>query len=489
MRFSRIRELAAQVGGRPYQVPAENALPEWIRNLTYDQYRDIRFNPAHALWASEKLPFSVMFFHPGYLYRQPVAMNEFTASHQQRVRLSEVFFNYGPQIQQRGPLPADGGFAGFRIHYPLNRPDYQDELISLLGGCYWRALGKDQAYGLSARGLALNTGVAGVAEEFPVFREFWLSKPDPGDAYVRFYALLDSPSYAGAYSFRVYPGDETRVEVRAVIHARTTVKRLGLAPISSMFWFGENSRRKFDDFRPEVHDSDGLAIRMGTGERIWRPLMNDTGEVGYSFFNMDQCGGFGLLQRDRRMQSYEDKEACYDRRPSLWIEPVSGWGAGQVMLMEIPATNELHDNVVALWEPAVPLLAGQSLEFRYKQYWTVDPDPAKGGGYVVATRTGVHDWEPNRRTVFVEFSGPNLQDPGPQAPEAVIQMLGDANQRAVIDHVAVQQMEPGRWRASFQIAPAKADGKLADIGPLELRCCLKQGEQYLTETWAYRITP
>ena len=269
--FDSIQSRARDLANKPYVAPNRDALPGWMSNLSYDQYRDIRFNPNQALWATDNLPFRAMFFHPGYLYREPVTLNEFTSSHQQQIRLAEAYFNYGPLVQKHGELPPDGGFAGFRLHAPLNTPDVFDELVAFQGASYWRALGKNQRYGISSRGIAVDTGVEGVTEEFPSFREFWLRKPEAGDTHARFYALLDGPSYAGAYAFKVHPGNETIVEVKAVIFTRRAVQRLGIAPMSSMFWFGENSRRRFDDFRPEVHDSDGLAIRMGTGERLWRP--------------------------------------------------------------------------------------------------------------------------------------------------------------------------------------------------------------------------
>ena len=342
--FDSLQSRARDFANKPYTPPNRDSLPAWMNDLTYDQYRDIRFNPNQALWATENLPFRAMFFHPGYLYREPVVLNEFTSSHQQRIRLAEAFFNYGPLIQKHGELPPDGGFAGFRLHTQLNNSDYFDELIVFQGASYWRALGRNQRWGISSRGIAVDTGAEGATEEFPNFREFWLRKPQPGETQARLYALLDGPSYTGAYAFKIQPGNETIVEVRAVIFARRAVQRLGIAPMSSMFWFGENSRRRFDDFRPEVHDTDGLAIRMGTGERIWRPICNDSGRLEFSFFSMDKCDGFGLLQRDRRFGAYEDDEAAYHLRPSLWIEPTSDWGSGSVMLMEIPTGNEL-----AIW--------------------------------------------------------------------------------------------------------------------------------------------
>ncbi len=487
--FDQIQSRARDLANKPYEAPKQDALPAWMNNLTYDQYRDIRFNPNQALWKTEKLPFQAMFFHPGYLFREPITLNEFTGTHQQRIRLAEAFFDYGPLVRKHGDLPPDGGFSGFRLHTKLNKTDYFDELIVLQGASYWRALGRNQRYGISSRGIAVNTGLAGVTEEFPSFREFWLRKPSEGDTQARFYALLDGPSYAGAYAFRVMPGNETIVEVRAVLFARSAVQRLGIAPMSSMFWFGENSRRRFDDFRPEVHDSDGLAIRMGSGERIWRPLSNDTGKLEFSFFQVEKCAGFGLLQRDRRFSAYEDDEAAYHLRPSLWIEPTSDWGPGKVMLMEIPTANELADNAVALWEPARTPQPGDRIEFSYRQHWTTDPDPSQAGGRVTATRSGIHDWEPEQRTVIVEFEGPALEQPSDTPITADVRVVGDSPGNARVDTITVQEMKGKRHRVSFRIKPTSADTKLSDVGPVELRCCLKRGEDFLTETWAYRITP
>lgn len=460
-----------------------------MNDLTYDQYRDIRFNPNQALWTTEELPFRAMFFHPGYQYKEPVILNEFTSTHQQRVRLAEAYFNYGPLAKKHGDLPPDGGFAGFRLHAQLNQPGLFDELVAFQGSSYWRALGKNQRYGISSRGIAVNTGIEGTAEEFPGFREFWLKKPDKNETTAHFYALLDGPSYAGAYAFKVSPGNDTIVEVQAVIFARSAVQRIGIAPMSSMFWFGENSRRQFDDFRPEVHDSDGLSIRMGTGERLWRPINNDSGKIELSFFKMDKCDGFGLLQRDRRFSAYEDNEAAYHLRPSLWIEPSNDWGPGRVMLLEMPTTKESDDNIVAMWEPEKIPQPGDRLEFKYRQHWTMDKDPAEAGGHVVATRSGVHDWQAEQRTMIVEFSGTALSQESEIPISAHVEAVGTNSEKIKIQATTVQSLPEARWRVSFQIAPAADGGKLAETGPVELRCCLKRGENFLTETWVHRVTP
>jgi len=490
--FQKIEARAKDLAAQPYQAPDREALPGWMKALSYDQYRDIRFRQDQALWNQGNLPFRASFFHPGYSFREPVQVHEFTSTHSQEVRFTPSFFEYGNLITEKGEFPPNAGFSGIRLHAALNKPDMvMDELTVFQGASYWRALGKGQRYGISSRGVAIDTGAE---EEFPSFREFWLRKPDATDQAIQVLALLDGPSVTGAYAFVIQPGEDTVMTVKAVLFPRKVVKRFGVAPMSSMFWFGENSRRRFDDLRPEVHDSDGLVVATATGERLWRPLSNDTGRLEFSFFSVEKLAGFGLLQRDRRFAAYEDGEASYHMRPSLWVEPVNDWGPGKVMLMEIPTTNELSDNVVAMWEPAQIPQPGQRLEFGYRQHWTMAEDPSKAGGHVVATRTGLHDWQPEQRTVAVEFAGiapERLKDKDGKdvTPQAMVEIVGDGAERAKIQGVAVQPLPGDRWRAGFQIAPLKEGGKLSEVGPLEIRVSLKQGDDFLTETWVNRVTP
>ncbi len=487
--FSQVETRARELAAGAYQAPNKDSLPEWMKSLSYDQYRDIRFDPNKAMWGDTNSTFRAMFFHPGYLFLEPVGIHEFTETHRQRVRLFDGFFQYGPLVTNRGELPADAGFAGFRLHAPMNDPAVFDELVVFQGASYWRALGKGQRYGISARGIAVDTGAQSVPEEFPAFREFWLRKPKEGDDSVVIYALLDGPSYSGAYEFSLKPGDETLMHVKAVLFARKEVQRLGIAPMSSMFWFGENSRRRFDDFRPEVHDSDGLAIRMGSGECVWRPITNDTGRLEFSFFNMNKCEGFGLLQRDRRFAAYEDGEAAYDLRPSLWIEPTSDWGSGSVMLMEIPTTNELADNTVAMWVPEKTAKPGERIEFQYRQHWTMAENPSEAGGQVVATRTGVHEWQPEQRTMIIEFEGKDLLGENGAIPDSLVEVSGEAAEKVLIQGIAVQAIAGKRVRLAFQILPKEQGAKLSEVGAVELKAALKRDNHFLTETWVYRINP
>jgi len=394
--FQVIEELAAKAAKSEYQAAAdESALPEGLRGLTYDSYRHIRFRPEKEFWKPDGLPFGMALFHPGYLFKQPVAIHEFTADYSQPVRFSRDFFDYeGADIE--GSLPADLGYAGLRLTHPLHTPEVFDEIAVFQGASYYRMLGQSQAFGLSARGLALNAGIDGIPEEFPVFTHLWAGKPQPGAASATLFALLNSPSVTGAYQFVINPGKDTVVSVKATLYFRKGVEHIGLAPLTSMFWFGENTTRSFDDYRPEVHDSDGLAIVNASGERLWRPLSNDPSRSRTYTFSADAPKGFGLLQRDRNPRSYEDFEARYQDRPAVWVEPKGDWGAGNLRLVELSTQHELSDNIVLAWEPATPPVVGEPWKIAYDQTWTLDANPSKATAWVVATRSGTHEWAPVR---------------------------------------------------------------------------------------------
>ncbi|RYH42422.1 MAG: glucan biosynthesis protein G, partial [Alcaligenaceae bacterium] len=326
--FESVTRLARERAEKPYLAHSDK-LPTDLVKLNYDQVRDIRWRPDRALWRAENLPFEAMFFHLGLYQTEPVLINEVTPQGPRHISYSRADFDYGKnQVQPQAW--GDLGFAGFRLHNHLNSNAYKDELAVFQGASYFRALGKGQQYGLSARGLAIDTvGAApGQAEEFPRFTEFWLVKPDPLSTRVTVYALMDSPRATGAFRFDIQPGTQTTTTVRSRIFVRPgaakPIATLGIAPLTSMFFFGENQPRK-EDFRPEVHDSDGLMIATGEGEWLWRPLQNPKQTLVTSFATKNPKG-FGLMQRDRQWANYEDVEARYERRPSAWVRPLNDWG-------------------------------------------------------------------------------------------------------------------------------------------------------------------
>jgi glucans biosynthesis protein len=470
----RAKNLALQ----PYVSPHRD-LPEWLSRLNYDQYRDIRFDPSQAWWAREKLPFQLQFFHLGGIFHEPVQLHEVVNGKERHIDFTPRLFDYGHN-RISGRIPADLGFAGFRIHCALNRPDYLDELAVFLGASYFRALGRDQRYGLSARGLAVNCGEPG-GEEFPVFQEFWVERPAPGAQSLTVYALMNSASLAGAYRFIITPGEETLMRVRAVVYCRKNPKSFGIAPLTSMFTHGENTNWARDDYRPEVHDSDGLLMANGAGEWIWRPLTNPA-QIRMSSFQDSAPRGFGLLQRDRDSRHYDDLEAWYHQRPSAWIEPIGNWGPGVVRLVELPTPNEANDNIVAFWVPEQLPPAGEPITFEYRLHWSMDVPGHPSTGYVVSTRPAAVFGRPELKRFVLEFDSRYLsQEPAEPDIKAIVSVGTGARLEA--EPVVQKNTLLGTWRAVFEVRP---DGT---GHPVEMRCHLQKGQHVLTETWSYLWSP
>ena len=481
--FADVRQRAIELANHPFEAPQDD-LPQSLRGLTYDQYRSIRFRTEKALWRDEGLPFQVQFFHRASLSYMSsplnhIVVNTIEAGRAETLRYNSDSFTF--ENLSISNLPADLGFAGFRIHYPLHHATVHDEVIVFLGASYFRALGQNQHYGLSARGLAIDTGLA-KAEEFPRFREFWLEKPAPQATDITMYALMDSQSATGAYRFVIRPGKETVVEVEAHVFMRADVEKIGFAPLTSMFFGGEGRSRFLDDFRPEVHDSDGLLIETGAGEWIWRPLVNPT-SLRVSSFSDASPRGFGLLQRDRNFDHYQDLESVFEKRPSVWIEPLGDWGKGAVQLVEIPSDADWNDNIVAYWAPDAPAKAGQTWQFAYRMFFVLDKPGLPPGGKTLATRIGRGgvggEVTPGKRKFVIDFVGERLKALSADTPiEAVVTATSGQ-----VDHQVVQRNHfIDGWRVFFEL---KSD----DDAPVELRCFLKSGEDILTETWSYQWHP
>ncbi|KQU52647.1 glucan biosynthesis protein G [Bosea sp. Leaf344] len=477
-RFEDVLRRAREIAAVPYE-PGPS-LPEPLSRLDFDAWRDIRFRPDRSLLGQNGSPFRMQMFHPGFLFTRPVVVNIIRDGVPTPVPYAANLFDYG-RVKFDKPLPVNLGFAGFRLHYPLNDPRIFDELISFIGASYFRVLGREQRYGLSARGLAIGAGIPG-GEEFPVFREFWVEAPQPNAERVTVYALLDSPSVTGAYRFNIYPDLDSVLDIHVTLFPRRTIDRLGLAPLTSMFFTGENDRRFHDDFRTELHDSDGLMIHSGTGEWIWRPLRNPRQQAVSSFVERN-VRGFGLMQRDRVFEHYQDLDLSYELRPSYWIEPLGDWGEGFVELIEIPTTDETNDNIVALWAPKTPLEPGREFTFAYKLTAMLDSSDLHPGGRIINTYQAkpkaLGSGEPvtaGARRFIVDFAGGDLNYHLRQ-PEKV----------TIVPSIAY-----GRIDRAFLVPNPKTQGFRAFIDILvepgqvaEMRAFLKSGDKTLTETWSY----
>jgi periplasmic glucans biosynthesis protein len=475
--LEKVAQVAEDLAKEPFKDPA-GKVPRWLVDLSYDQWRDIRFRTDRSLWAKDKVSFTVQFFHPGLYYDRPVAINTVDARGVRPFPFSPNLFDYGKN-DFASRVPQDLGFAGFRVHYPLNRPDYADELIVFVGASYFRALAKGLVYGLSARGLAIDTA-ASSGEEFPYFREFWLVRPSAGATEMVIYALLDSERITGAYRFEVRPGEQTVVEVETRLFPRKEIGKLGIAPLTSMFFHGENTVQKYDDFRPEVHDSDGLLLNFPSGEWLWRPLDNPS-TLQLNSFRMPNPKGFGVLQRDREFDHFQEIETQSELRPSVWIAPRGEWGDGHVELVDIPTKNEVNDNVVSYWVPEKKVQAGEKLSFAYDILWYRDDPKRPPGGRVVATRRDRGTIEGAYRFI-VDFEGARLKS---LSPKTVVRGVITADSGTEIGQELLEQHveknpATGGWRLGFQVRPK-------DSKPLELRAFLQKDNETLTETWSYTL--
>jgi glucans biosynthesis protein len=479
----------------PFHSPRAD-LPKVLRqdNLDYDKYRQIRFRRSQALWRVENLPFRIEFFHPGYLYQEPVHVYEFTATHLQPIRFVQDFFDYG-SLNIENEIPANTGYAGFRVLYQLNETNQWDELGAFLGASYFRLLGKDQRYGQSARGLAVDCGEMDRPEEFPIFTDWWLGKPQPDDKELTLFGLLDSVSCTGAYQFIIHPGETTTADVEAVIFLREPkeileanpqrklpVKTIGLAPLTSMFWYGKNSERKFDDYRQEVHDADGLLVRMGNGETLWRPLDNPA-ILRHQVFYAPHIRGFGLLQRERSFAAYQDMFNLFQMEPSVWIEPHSDWGEGDLHLVELSANYEGLDNIVAFWDPKNKPAPMQPYRFGYTLCWeNADADLKLSENRVVSTRIGLDSDNANTRVIMVDFAGPELDAiPEGNPPQAIASCSTNA---AIVWNQTLRNTFLKTWRVVLKMQP-----KPGNTDPVDIRCTLQRGTNILSETWTYQWSP
>ena len=474
--FEYVSEQAAELAEKRFR--SQRPMPQVLRDLSYDEYQQISYNNNEYLWLQEGLPFAVGFFHPGYLFEDRVDVREFTATHEQRIPYQSKLFEFGDEKLVRS-LPSSLDFSGFRISTDLAEDTHYTEVVSFLGASYFRAVGFGHTYGASTRGLAVNSGLS-LEEEFPRFTRVWLGKPLGNDRSLTIYALMNSPSLTGAYQFVLKPGRVTVIDVKMRIFLRESVQSFGVAPITSMFWRGENRMSPETDYRPEVHDSDGLIIRERDTNPIWRPLDLDD-RTRLSYFSVDAFDGFGLMQRDRLFDHYQDMEADYHRRPSIWIDAKGDWGRGFVKLVELPTDGEFDDNIIAFFEPAVLPEKGEIVNYEYSIQWSGHGEPL---GYVAetvtSTRLGEDQSYPGTHLFVVEFEAGKEPADGEEPPEAVTSIGGPS----VIRDTQVRWNPYSRsWRVTLRV-----DSVDKDDAAVELRCQLKFADESASEIWSYQWT-
>nr|WP_235548594.1 glucan biosynthesis protein D [Noviherbaspirillum sp. Root189] len=480
--YAWLKGQARQMAATAYQAPSSQ-LPDEVDKLDWDQYQMIQYRSDHALWANEASMFQAKFFHRGLFFKSPVHIHEVVNGQAREIAYDPEMFNYGKSGLHPRKLPADLGFAGFRINF---HTDLSRDVTAFLGASYFRAVGSDWQYGLSARGLAIDCGMER-PEEFPMFTKFWLERPQNNSNRLVVYALLDSPSVAGAYRFEMEPGASFVMDVDVALYPRTTIERLGVAPLTSMFQYGENDRHiaAANDWRPEIHDSDGLSMLRGNGEWIWRPLTNPA-QLRFNAYQDESPRGFGLLQRDRNFDHYQDDGVFYEKRPSLWIEPKSDWGKGSIQLVEIPTVDETFDNIVCFWNPADKPQRGQEYLYSYRMHWGRNIPVSQQLATVAATRTGIGGVIGQKRNYFswrfvIDFVGGNLKLLGKDAK--VLPVISAS--RGIVELSSARPLDDIQgYRVMFDLRPADDSG-----APIDLRAYMTVGGAPLSETWLYQWTP
>jgi glucans biosynthesis protein len=468
--FDTLLDDAKQRAQKPYS-PQRSKLPAGLDKLSPEQYRSIHFNTEAGIWRSEQLPFRLELLRTGYnLQSVAVTVSTVEGGMAQDLVATPAMFQSSPslsQLERKASLP----LSGFRVRSHINSKKVWDEFLVFQGASYYRAVAQHLLYGLSARGLAINTAEP-AGEEFPAFTHFWVERPDPRANSIVIYALLESDSATGAYRFTVQPGVQTLMDVDLTIFPRAQMRLVGIAPLTSMFLFDETNRGHLDDYRPEVHDSDGLMIESNSGEQIYRQLANPT-KLQVSTFTTQPPKGFGLVQRSRQQSDFQDFENQYERRPSAWVEPKGDWGPGAVELVEIPSGRETNDNIVAFWRPTESLVPNRPARFEYRITWLAEPDLPRGMGRVAATRAGA-SVDGKRRVFILDFIGAGEKIDGLRLELAA--STGKISNASLVPNRSMHGL-----RASFEIEPNDAD-------LIELRMRIMRGDKPVTETWLYRWT-
>lgn len=481
--FDALKARAKALAAAPFK-PAVTPDPQILERIDYDAYQQIKYKPSASLKTGQSGETPVQLFHLGRYFKEPVRINVVADGAAREVRYTSQLFDTPGDSPSRD-LPDGIGFAGFRVM----APDLKTDWLAVLGASYFRTSGPYNQYGLSARGLAIDTGLA-KPEEFPRFTEFWLEGGSERPGELTIYAVLDSPSISGAYRIRTERLTDVRdihrvvMEIDAELFARHDIERLGVAPFSSMFWYGEASRKQSADWRPEIHDSDGLAVLTGSGERIWRPISNPPKVMTSTFIDRDPKG-FGLLQRDRDFVHYLDDGVFYERRPSVWVEPLDAWGEGAVHLVEIPTDDETFDNIVAYWCPKEQMKAGAARRFRYRLTWLDDVPFPDAVGRATGTWTGMggrpgHKRPLGVRKFVIDWQGPVFSGLGRADGVELVVTASRGTLTNTSNYPVVDQRE--RWRSLFDIEATGPE-------PVDLRAFLRLGDRALSETWIGQYFP
>src|SRR5271166_4014366 len=454
---------AAQLAAAPFKAPSI-PLPGVFSNLTFEQYASIHRAPETAIWADDKLGFSLEPLHRGFVFTTPITINIVENGLSQKVIYDPADFDFG-KLKPPPPI-GDLGFSGLRI---LKAADHGFEDAAIFqGASFYRSRARGQDFGVTARGLAIRTG-DDPGEEFPLFREFWVEKPPPASNTLTMYALLDSASVTGSFRFTIRPLEATLIDTEMTLIARMATDKIGIGAMAGDYLFSSLDHRRTDDWRAAVYEVTGVQILSGKGEWLWRPVVNrDTLQI--SAFSDVNPRGFRLLPRSRAFDAFYDDEGRWELRPTLWIEPIGDWGEGDLRLLEIPAASEANANIIAQWRLKSGVAAGKSQSLAYRQFWCWTPPSKPPLAVCTSSRAGKTGGRPR---FAVEMTGDAFADPQKAAAAA-------ADLQANPGKVGSVRLFPYKDRRSVRI--------VFDLDPgsetfSEIRLTLKIDNQAVSETW------
>ena len=469
-------EYARALSKKPYRAPSAD-LPDAFSNLSYEQFVGIKHQPGTAIWAHEALGYAIEPLHRGFVFTTPMELNVVENGAVRRLPYTPTAFDFG---SVKPPAePKDIGFSGFRV---LRKREGQPDVgvATFQGASFFRAIAIGEIYGPSARGLSIRTADP-KGEEFPLFRAVWIEQPTLAADALVIHAVLDSESVSGAYRFTLRAGEATIIDTECTLFPRVALDHIGVATMMATHVAGPLDHRLNDDVRPGIFDVAGLQILNGRDEWLWRPVSNRE-TLQLSAFVDENPRGFGFLQRDRQFARFLDDDNHWEMRPSLWIEPIGDWGAGTVVLVEIPSDSEVNQNIIAYWRPAAPLAAGSEVQYAYRQFWCWTPPDRPSNAVVTLSRGGRPGGAPantRRRRFMVDFTGDTI-----------------AAQQQSSDIVPALAAAPGNISAvrTFMNRDRKTYRVLFDVDPgsdasSELRLQLEVQGKPISETWLYRWTP
>jgi periplasmic glucans biosynthesis protein len=473
---SQVIEAARNLAKKPFKAPA-SPLPDALASLSYEQYSAIRRRPEARLWAEDSSGFALEPLHRGFIYTQPVDIHLVDNGHVTKLAYSPRDYDFGGL--KIAPDTPDIGFSGLRLSKTAgDQPAFDFALFQ--GASFFRAVARGQVYGDMARGLSVRTADPR-GEEFPIFRSFWIERPNIASDAIVLHALLDSESVTGAYRFTLRTSEATIIDTEMTLFARVAIDRFGIGAMTGTHLMSALDHRRFDDIRPAVYDAEGLQIANGRGEWLWRPVTNrETLQI--SAFIDENPRGFGFLQRSRDGGLFQDDDNRWERHPSLWIEPIGDWGAGLIVLVEIPNEADINQNIVAYWQPQKQLEAGSETSFAFRQFWCWSPPSKPPYAIVTQSRSGRSASAPSngrKRRFLVEFQGDvlgDLESAKDITPDLSASNASLSNQKVYFSR------EAKRYRFVF-------DMEMGNDALSELRLQLQAQGKPMSEIWLYRWTP